>query len=724
MAKGRLLEKEAVHYFRQIIEGVAFCHSFNICHRDLKPENLLLDKRNKLIKIADFGMAALELPDKLLETSCGSPHYASPEIVMGKPYHGGPSDIWSCGIILYALLSGHLPFNDNNIRHLLMKVQSGKYQMPPNLSPEARDLIERILVVNPEERITISEILSHPLMTKYEEQSQSDNSFSSTVNPLEYISDAFSSIDLHLNSREDIDNSILSNLRILWHGAPREVLISKLLQRDMCEEKLFYFLLLQYKQKDFNSAIRESEGANARLQEPQNQPETQLPSPSTYTGLSSTIESHETSNTLTTHKNVSDVAPSSSETSVDTSEDTITSKEQLVVTEIPTESAEIDDPNAPILTQKSQFSISSLLKAHGIAVSSSLSIRSHLTLPPRQGQFVASSSGTLKRAASVKSTDTLKSQRHQMPENNVSIPNLPSFSSPASSSSSSVGRSPSESSTDKIPLKMPVSRDSPEVVENQFPHEEMPSDIDTKKSLYSLQSISKKSLNLNNFLSSSSTIPDNRTISFTPPAEQRKEFEMVCDQLLFGNTLDNILEEDEESLTELEVFNNDQSRQVALEQIPIMTRPSQLGKIEPPQQYRPHSSSKSDIVPTHQMSLRRPGHPEIAAPTVITSDPIGGVYSPSVDRRLAEMEDAVDPRHEGGISQGPSGITLKVCSNPPFKTSNPKNSHHPPSSPLPVFSFTSTVTQQGVQHLDNTYALPKRAYPATTSQREIIVLSQ
>ena len=715
VAKGRLSEEEAVHYFRQIIEGVAFCHSFNICHRDLKPENLLLDKRNKLIKIADFGMAALELPDKLLETSCGSPHYASPEIVMGKPYHGGPSDIWSCGIILYALLSGHLPFNDNNIRHLLMKVQSGKYQMPPNLSPEARDLIERILVVNPEERITISEILAHPLLTKYEEQSQSDDSSSNTINPLEYISGAFSSIDLHLNSREDIDSSILSNLRILWHGAPREVLISKLLQRDMCEEKVFYFLLLQYKQKDFNSAVRESKDANARLQEPQRQPDTQLPSPSTYTGLSTTIESSETSDTLTTHRSVSNVAPSSSEVSVDsTADDTITSKEKLEVTETSEESAEKDDPNAPILTQKSQFSISSLLKAHGIAVSSSLSIRSQLTLPPRQREFVASSSRRLKRTTSFKSVDTAKSQRPQIPEHDVSIPN----SSPSpSSSSSSLGRSPSGSSTDKMPLKMPVSRDSPEVVEDQFPRAEMPSDIDTKKSLYSLQSISKKSLNLNNFLSSSSTIPDTRMTSFTPPVEQRREFEMVCDQLLFGNTLDNILEEDEDSLTEPEMFNGDQSKQVALEQTPVGTRPPQLNKTEFSRLYHPYSSQKSGFVSTYQAHLRKPGYPDIVASAAITSDPIGGVYSPSVDRRLAEMEDAVDPGREGNTSPGSSGITLKVCTNPPPKTSNPKNGHHPPSSPLPVFSFTGTVTQQGIQQPEDTYSLPRKAYPAAISQR-------
>ncbi|ODV90728.1 hypothetical protein CANCADRAFT_24884, partial [Tortispora caseinolytica NRRL Y-17796] len=154
---GRLPEEEAVGYFRQIIAGIDYCHHFNICHRDLKPENLLMDKRHN-IKIADFGMAALETSDRLLETSCGSPHYASPEIVRGVAYHGAPSDIWSCGIILFALLTGRLPFDDDNLRELLRKVQAGRYSMPEYLSPEAKDLIRRILVLDPEQRATMQEI--------------------------------------------------------------------------------------------------------------------------------------------------------------------------------------------------------------------------------------------------------------------------------------------------------------------------------------------------------------------------------------------------------------------------------------------------------------------------------------------------------------------------------------------------------------------------------------
>ncbi|KAI7826627.1 kinase-like domain-containing protein [Gamsiella multidivaricata] len=155
--KGRLGELEALQFFQQIIVGLAFCHKRKICHRDLKPENLLLDDQMN-VKIADFGMASLQKTGRLLETSCGSPHYASPEVVTGLKYDGSASDIWSCGIILYALLTGHLPFDDENIRQLLGKVKIGKFYMPTDISIGARDLISRMLTVNPKRRITVKEI--------------------------------------------------------------------------------------------------------------------------------------------------------------------------------------------------------------------------------------------------------------------------------------------------------------------------------------------------------------------------------------------------------------------------------------------------------------------------------------------------------------------------------------------------------------------------------------
>ncbi|ODV96214.1 hypothetical protein PACTADRAFT_16363 [Pachysolen tannophilus NRRL Y-2460] len=236
--KGKLEEKEAVMYFKQIISGINYCHQFNICHRDLKPENLLLDKYRN-IKIADFGMAALETTENLLETSCGSPHYASPEIVAGKNYHGGPSDIWSCGIILFALLTGHLPFDDPNIRQLLLKVQTGKFKMPPNLSSEAKDLIWKMLKVDPRERAKLDEIINHPLLKKYPSKK---NTFSNDRLQANHTTE-----NLDLSPVTEIDEQIVKNLQTLWHGIDKSKIIGKLQSSEKNSEKIFYQLLINYK---------------------------------------------------------------------------------------------------------------------------------------------------------------------------------------------------------------------------------------------------------------------------------------------------------------------------------------------------------------------------------------------------------------------------------------------------------------------------------------------
>eukprot|EP00177_Eucheuma_denticulatum_P005797 GFKZ01010582.1.p1 GENE.GFKZ01010582.1~~GFKZ01010582.1.p1 ORF type:complete len:538 (-),score=94.25 GFKZ01010582.1:516-2066(-) len=159
--RGALPLSEALGFFQQIICGLEYCHNRLICHRDLKPENLLLD-RNYNIKIADFGMTSLNRPGKLLETSCGSPHYCDPMVVSGEKYDGLKADIWSCGVILYAMVTGRLPFDDDNIQRLLQKVQAGQYHLPSDLPKELRDLIRSMLTVDPERRISLKEIKLHP----------------------------------------------------------------------------------------------------------------------------------------------------------------------------------------------------------------------------------------------------------------------------------------------------------------------------------------------------------------------------------------------------------------------------------------------------------------------------------------------------------------------------------------------------------------------------------
>lgn len=154
--RGKLPPIEALAYFKQIIYGLNYAHTFSIIHRDLKPENILIHSLNPpLIKIADWGMAAFAPPELQLETSCGSPHYASPEIVNGLKYEGSATDIWSCGVILYALLTGRLPFDDKNVRTLLSKVKVGKYEMPSYIDHRAKNLLSRMLVVDVNRRITV-----------------------------------------------------------------------------------------------------------------------------------------------------------------------------------------------------------------------------------------------------------------------------------------------------------------------------------------------------------------------------------------------------------------------------------------------------------------------------------------------------------------------------------------------------------------------------------------
>ncbi|CAF1117104.1 unnamed protein product [Adineta ricciae] len=158
--KGKLTEAEARPFFQQIISGVDYCHRHMVVHRDLKPENLLLDDASH-VKIADFGLSNMMKDGELLKTSCGSPNYAAPEVVSGELYAGQEVDIWSCGVILYALLTGTLPFDDDNVQILFKKIRSGIFPIPDYLNPSVVDLLQKMLTVDPVRRATIKEIREH-----------------------------------------------------------------------------------------------------------------------------------------------------------------------------------------------------------------------------------------------------------------------------------------------------------------------------------------------------------------------------------------------------------------------------------------------------------------------------------------------------------------------------------------------------------------------------------
>lgn len=157
---GKLKENEARKFFQQIISGVDYCHRHMIVHRDLKPENLLLDKYLN-VKIADFGLSNMMTDGEFLRTSCGSPNYAAPEVISGKLYAGPEVDVWSCGVILYALLCGTLPFDDEHVPTLFRKIKTGLFSVPDYMNKKAANLVKHMLQVDPLKRAAVKDVREH-----------------------------------------------------------------------------------------------------------------------------------------------------------------------------------------------------------------------------------------------------------------------------------------------------------------------------------------------------------------------------------------------------------------------------------------------------------------------------------------------------------------------------------------------------------------------------------
>ncbi|XP_049579130.1 serine/threonine-protein kinase BRSK2 isoform X1 [Syngnathus scovelli] len=234
--KGRLTPKEARKFFRQIMSALDFCHSHSICHRDLKPENLLLDEKNN-IRIADFGMASLQVGDSLLETSCGSPHYACPEVIRGEKYDGRKADVWSCGVILFALLVGALPFDDDNLRNLLEKVKLGVFHMPHFIPPDCQNLLRGMIEVDASKRLTLEKIQKHTwyIGGKNEPEPEQPVPRKVTIRSLP--------------SADDIDPDVLDSMHSLGCFRDKNKLLKDLLSDDDNQEKMIYFLLFDRKER-------------------------------------------------------------------------------------------------------------------------------------------------------------------------------------------------------------------------------------------------------------------------------------------------------------------------------------------------------------------------------------------------------------------------------------------------------------------------------------------
>ncbi|XWS22095.1 hypothetical protein CRYUN_Cryun29cG0005100 [Craigia yunnanensis] len=168
ISRGRFSEDLSRRYFQQLISAVGFCHSRGVFHRDLKPENLLLDE-NWNLKVSDFGLSAVTdqiRPDGLLHTLCGTPAYVAPEILAKKGYDGAKVDVWSCGIVLYVLHAGYLPFNGSNPMVMYRRIYKGEFRFPKWTSPDLRRFLCRLLDINTETRITLDEIMNDPWFKK------------------------------------------------------------------------------------------------------------------------------------------------------------------------------------------------------------------------------------------------------------------------------------------------------------------------------------------------------------------------------------------------------------------------------------------------------------------------------------------------------------------------------------------------------------------------------
>ncbi|KAJ1348641.1 secondary alcohol dehydrogenase (SADH1) [Parelaphostrongylus tenuis] len=235
--KGRLMSKEARKFFRQIISALDFCHAHNICHRDLKPENLLLDERNN-IKVADFGMASLQVEGSMLETSCGSPHYACPEVIRGEKYDGRKADVWSCGVILYALLVGALPFDDDNLRNLLEKVKKGVFHIPHFVPSDVQSLLRAMIEVDPVKRYSLADVFRHPWVA------------GTMKNEPELELPMSQVVQTHIiPSEESIDPDVFWHMNSLGCFKDKQKLINELLSTRHNTEKMVYFLLLDRKRR-------------------------------------------------------------------------------------------------------------------------------------------------------------------------------------------------------------------------------------------------------------------------------------------------------------------------------------------------------------------------------------------------------------------------------------------------------------------------------------------
>ncbi|KAA0712547.1 Serine/threonine-protein kinase MARK1 [Triplophysa tibetana] len=246
VAHGRMKEKEARAKFRQIVSAVQYCHQKRIVHRDLKAENLLLDA-DMNIKIADFGFSNEFTIGSKLDTFCGSPPYAAPELFQGKKYDGPEVDVWSLGVILYTLVSGSLPFDGQNLKELRERVLRGKYRIPFYMSTDCENLLKKLLVLNPGKRGSLEQIMKDRWMNVGHEEEE----LKPFTEPEADFSDT-KRIDVQHCFRVHRDSSAVSELMITM-GFPKDDITEALLDQKY-DEVMATYLLLGRKAPEFEGS--------------------------------------------------------------------------------------------------------------------------------------------------------------------------------------------------------------------------------------------------------------------------------------------------------------------------------------------------------------------------------------------------------------------------------------------------------------------------------------
>jgi len=243
----KLKESEARKLFTQIISGVEYIHSKGMFHRDLKPDNILMDSKKKAAKIADFGFSKgldIQQPLMRLQSMCGSPLYCAPEILTGHPYIGMEVDMWSLGVILYGMITGCTPWPGSNLQEELQNAAKGKYIDPPGVSPEVKDLLSHLLVVDYKKRANPAEILSHTWMKQKESKVKKDSKRSGPPSP---------------KNSEELDKDVLKKLESIGF-TPEEVTATILLEQTTHASYSMYFILRDLKLKQSRQETEPLEG--------------------------------------------------------------------------------------------------------------------------------------------------------------------------------------------------------------------------------------------------------------------------------------------------------------------------------------------------------------------------------------------------------------------------------------------------------------------------------